>query len=492
MGNQPPTHQQTLLIQLDGVSYDVLQNAIASGYCPTIAKLCKRKKYSIIPFHVGAPALTHATVSHLFFGKNSIVPAFMWYDRQLHRFVRPLAPHDTPLIEKRLDAIGRPLLTGGSAVCAPYVAGALCTSLMPDDIDIQSRMALMRGFQLMYRYVLHPTVSFQIIFLGIRRMLRSMFGKNRPQTVDAFIRQVRHFGQQLLFSDITRNEIIRVFSKGYSPYYVDYVLYDEMAHENGKLHTLAFEALRQVDRDIRIMLGAMYRSYQSTHVYIFSDHGHMDAVPFSSTAHVSIETQLQQWFNESSAHFTTSDIFETGNPGSHRIFACASGSLLQIYFKGTDIKPTLEGEIETRYPGSIQRIMQTPGIGGVVTRVSCDIRHIHTKVGVIRVRNGKVDDGPVSEGMDLLRVTQKDLDSFAAYVMYPDVGDLIVFGGVLPDGKIIGFENQHSLHGGWFGDMMWPFVMTNDEEFIKEVTQDPSLETVVAHIRATVFSNRKK
>jgi hypothetical protein len=406
----------------------------------------------------------------------------MWYDRELHRFIRAIDSQDSAIIEKRLEKLGQPLIHGGSVVSSPYRAGAAFTSIMPDDINIHSQMAIIRGFGLIYRYLLHPSVFFRVGFLGVRNVLRSVLKKNRPHTMRENIDHIRTMGQQLLFSDVTRRESIRALREGQGPYFVDYVLYDEMAHEHGKTHPLALEALRQLDRDIRIMLSTVKRLHPHMRVVIFSDHGHIDAVPFAVYTHMSVSDHLAQWFGESRARYFTSSLFESADPEDAPIFSCASGSLLQIYFQHTEDHHMTDQEIEKKYPGAIERIISTPGIGGMIVRVSKTKKDLHSSWGTIHMEDGKICGEVPHTFLDQYGVTIQTIWEFAEYLMQPNSGDVVVFGGMLPNGKIIGFENQQSLHGGWFGDMMRPFIATNDDDLSRVMNRDSSLESLTNYL----------
>jgi len=41
----------------------------------------------------------------------------------------------------------------------------------------------------------------------------------------------------------------------------------------------------------------------------------------------------------------------------------------------------------------------------------------------------------------------------------PHAGDLVLMGGLLPDGRVVTFEEQVATHGGLGGGQEWPFLL---------------------------------
>jgi hypothetical protein len=161
---------------------------------------------------------------------------------------------------------------------------------------------------------------------------------------------------------------------------------------------------------------------------------------------------------------------------------------MQIYFQGSEIHRIVYDDIERLYPGSISRILSTEGIGGIVYSVDTHTKIFKTAFGEIYIRNGStVHHASVGRILESLGVTKKALDDFIHYCMHPHVGDIVIFGAKLPDGSIIGFENQQGLHGGWFGDMMWPFVMTDDPMILSHMKRDPSMEGLSTVLRKKIL-----
>jgi hypothetical protein len=99
--------RRLLLVQLDGVSRQRLEWAIANGHMPFLAGRLSRGGHALSPCMSGAPASTPAFQAGLFYGTSPSVPGFVWYDRPSGREIRMDNATDACQLESRL-AEGNP------------------------------------------------------------------------------------------------------------------------------------------------------------------------------------------------------------------------------------------------------------------------------------------------------------------------------------------------------------------------------------------------
>ncbi|MDN5790129.1 MAG: alkaline phosphatase family protein, partial [Micrococcales bacterium] len=83
-----------VVVQLDGVSADVLRRAMASGQAPTISRWLREGTYVLREWWVPVPSTTPASQAAILHGDDSQVPGFRWWDRELDRLMVSNRPAD--------------------------------------------------------------------------------------------------------------------------------------------------------------------------------------------------------------------------------------------------------------------------------------------------------------------------------------------------------------------------------------------------------------
>jgi hypothetical protein len=119
-----PTHWRLLVVQIDGLSRAVLEEALASGSMPFLARLLKRHDYRLKPMAVGLPTSTAAFHMAVMYGVRPDIPGFHYYDRQLRGDIHfPRAGH-AAAVEAKQAAGRRGILHGGSAYGCVFTESA--------------------------------------------------------------------------------------------------------------------------------------------------------------------------------------------------------------------------------------------------------------------------------------------------------------------------------------------------------------------------------
>ena len=70
------TDRGLVLIQIDGLSRDQLEKAIANGRMPFVKSLLEKEHYVNHLLYSGLPASTPAVQAELYYGEKTVVPGF--------------------------------------------------------------------------------------------------------------------------------------------------------------------------------------------------------------------------------------------------------------------------------------------------------------------------------------------------------------------------------------------------------------------------------
>ena len=104
-----PEVDGVVFVQLDGVSFPVMQWVLQSGTMPTLRRWLDTGSHAVHEWTVQLPCTTPASQQAILQGSADGIPAFRWYDRDLGRVLVANRPDDASIIESRAST-GRGLL----------------------------------------------------------------------------------------------------------------------------------------------------------------------------------------------------------------------------------------------------------------------------------------------------------------------------------------------------------------------------------------------
>ena len=118
-----PTHRRFLIVQIDGLSRAVLDQALASGRMPFLTRLLAHG-YRLEPMAVGLPTSTPAFQMAAMYGVRPDIPGFHYYDPRARGDIHFPRPGHAAWVEAKQAAGRRGILHGGSAYGCVFTGGA--------------------------------------------------------------------------------------------------------------------------------------------------------------------------------------------------------------------------------------------------------------------------------------------------------------------------------------------------------------------------------
>jgi len=499
-----------ILLQIDGLSYDHLTQALAAGAMPTLSRLLAEGRLVAGPWRCGLPSTTPAAQAGLMFGNRYDIPGFRWYEKEHGRAVHARSPDQMQAVRDRVSRGHPGILQGGSCYASAFDGDASLALFTISTIHPHLFFESVRGFGLFLLFFLSPVRLLRILGLTtanyLARLTRHLVALVRPSVLnpldvisplvlamgDAILREVQTFGVML---DIYR----RV-----PAIYANYTGYDEVAHKVGPTHRAAFRVLRTLDKHIH-QIYRMCERYRGREydIYVISDHGNSPAVPFEWQNGVTlgqyIVGQVGQHLRvdeHADGHEFSADrtryLLEEWEGLEQRlsprlrqalararlyvgrrlphvedpdydpqrrqdIVVSASGPLAHVYFNASR-RPLDLVEVVAAYPHLLDRLLSNPGIGVIVGRADERTIVLGQEGGMLVIGQ---EDG-VREGPHPL-APFGDVAYAAAQLHqlahFPHAGDLIVLGALGSDGRVVTFEKQVATHGGLGGPQLRPLVV---------------------------------
>jgi len=489
-----------LVIQIDGLSHEMLRRAMKKGYCPFLRRLIKRR-FQLKRYNCGFPSNTPTAHAVLFYGDRDETPGFRWYEKESEYRINFFNPIDAGIVESRLNEKNEEcLLSGGSGYANMFSGDAdravLCYGSAVDT-NIKRKL---RGFQILLIMALNIIPILRAAVLSVREFCAEVFEwivtaiKHLPQRVE-FLFPITRMVEGVWLQEIVTQGALLEIVRGTPAIYVTYVSYDSNSHQRGCERSSTLRKLVSIDRRLRrIVRLAQRRILRTYDVYILSDHGQTPSEPFLYVYGEELEEYVRrvldvapgedpppipdppsfvslvlrsiepyeksfvrgiQWVIRGFARFArrrAGSVTDSG-AGPGELVVCPSGPMAHIYLPESG--KLSDEEIQQRYPQLIPSLLKHPGIG-VVATVSNGTVTLRSERGEAKV----TEDEIVMRGGALRDYAEIHLNALDIHRVAVNrfAGDLMVFGS-FHDGKIANYEHQMSAHGGVGGQQQSAFVM---------------------------------
>ena len=498
-----------IIVQIDGLAYDHLLEAMAKGYAPHMKRLLEKKALKLARWRCGLPSTTPAAQAGIMFGDNFDIPAFRWYEKETNTSVVCKLPGLVKAMQDRVSRGRRGILRGGSSYVTMFDGDARLSLFTLSAMNSQRLFESVRGIGFLLLFLLSPVRVLRVILLsmweylidlGKRFVALFVPGYHRPFNVlSPFLQIITN----VVFREIQTFACLIDIYRGMPAIYTNYYSYDEAAHHFGIGSKEALRSLRGIDNQIK-QIDRMRTQYRKRHydLYILSDHGLTPSIPFHKAYGRSLGQYIAEQIGEgvfaderggeerpsaAKALFLLEELRGIENRLSEhgaRLIRAAyrfvdkrlvldneddswdlskrgdvvvrnSGSLSHIYFNVTPRQMNLS-EIALLYPTLLNRVVEHEGIGLVVGREEGET--------VIMGKDGTLtlNEGVEIRGKNPLRslpepeLAARQLRQLASF---PHSGDIIIFGTWRRNGEVISFEDQVASHGGLGGPQDYPFIM---------------------------------
>ena len=404
-----PGRRRLLIVQIDGLSRSVLDEARARGSVPFLARLLGHRGYRLAPLSVGLPTSTPAFQLAAMYGVRPDIPGFHYHDRQHKSDVYFPRAGDAARVEQAQAAGRRGILHGGGAYGCIFTGGAESNLLTFAMITRPSGAGLLRTVSkaVVILWVLLKGTVGSVIELS-RAVLRLVADPASVSRDGGWKWLAIKIGISLWLRELFTLVVSRDLYAGVPAIYVNFFDYDVAAHAWGPRHPRALRALRRVDAAIHRLWIVLRRVPEYGYdFYVLSDHGQADCVPYQrvkrgppieqalfddffdragekrAAAPETRGRRLASGFKAVRAHRATGlfqrfvnylerdfpwvlgEMREVRERGGIRIISAGPNAF--VYFLDSQEPLTLE-RIEARFPGVAAQISHSPGVGTVLVR----------------------------------------------------------------------------------------------------------------------------
>ncbi|HRN67507.1 MAG TPA: phage holin family protein [Promineifilum sp.] len=509
-GDTPPdTYRGVIVLQLDGLSYYHLQDALTRGYLPSIARMVEKDGYVVSRTDCGLSSQTSACQAGILYGDNYDIPAFRWYDKAENRLY--VAGNDAALINERYGH-GKGLLRDGVSINNLLDGDARLSLLTATDLsggEDEERQARANDI---YLLLLNPHFFLRVVgkFIGEAMLEVWQYTLDVVRGVEPRLNRLSGFyplyraATTVFMREVSGFLTLVQIGRGAPIIYTTWPGYDKVAHYSGPWSRHAFGTLRGFDRFVgqlrTIIAEKAPRPYE---LLILSDHGQSSGATFKmrygytllefierylpsdtvvsaaydhddgSTSVVAMAAELsniqEQGMGGRIGKVMTEGMQELAEEATEEleerededlktaadVTFCASGNLAQVYFHAFPQRATMN-ELNHAYPNLIEALLRHEGVGLVVVD---DDEGVPLALGPHGARN--LHTGVVSGEDPLTLYGDAELRAWQTRRIsdYPCAGDLTIISTVYPDNTVAAFEELIGVHGGLGGEQTDSFLL---------------------------------
>ena len=473
-----------IIVEIDGLAYDVLCEAIEKGYMPAVKSMLDSKSHVLKKWETDLSSQTGASQAGILHGNNEDITAFRWVEKENdNQIMQCSGVTKVKILEDRISD-GNGLLVENGASRSNLFSGDT------DDViftfsKITDLKKLYNGAW--YSIFSNPNNFARIVVLLIEDMIHEIYSQLKHKLLDIRPRISRGIayiptraGTNVFMREINTETLIGDMMVGdIDVAYSTYLGYDEIAHHSGVRDEDAWFALKGMDKQIKRLLNGNKYSPKEYQFVIQSDHGQTNGATFKQRYGQSFEdfiksllpqgTDIYANMSSNEDHFAEAYVpfsdkikrFKNRNKKDEEteisesdLVVLASGNLAMIYLTHVSHRLTYE-EINNMFPDMIHEIVNNEYIGFILVRSSQKGDMAIGKNGIYYLDNDEIEGENPLEGFgDNIAQHLKRSSSFK---YTPDI--LVNSFYDAENDEVCAFEELVGSHGGVGGSQSEPFIL---------------------------------
>lgn len=485
-----PVRRRFVVVQVCGLSHDLLLRALDQGRMPATARLVRRGRLRVHRVPAGLPTSTPAFQAAVMYGGPVDIPGFEFVDKRTGEYLWFPRPRAAARVEAAHARGRRGVLAGGRAYGCVFGGGATDAVLTfarllrpgPPWGVLGVRARLVPALILAWVVLKLSVVSASRLAVWLGGILRDLaLGQRLVSPRHALVRFLISGGLREVF---TLGVTADVYA-GVPAIWVNLVDYDVSAHALGPTHPIALRTLRAVDASVADVARAVDRVPDLRYdLFVLSDHGQVRSVPFTrlsggapfadvvlgafgrpvvagppprpapdpeAVAPMPLWPFAPAW--QRHLEYVERRVQERNAVWAGGLCVVPAGPNANVYLTHTPDRVRVE-EIEARYPGALGRLSRHPGIGFVLARAAAGAV-CYYRGEVLRIPPPPGPTGcPVFDRPDREAV----LRGLADLLAMPSAGDVVLYGHYTASG-CVSFLGEPGSHAGPSEGELYAFVL---------------------------------
>ena len=471
-----------IIVEIDGLAYEVLCEAVERGYMPTIKEMIDSKDYNLRMWETDLSSQTGASQAGILHGNNEGIVAFRWIEKtNSNQMMQCSGITKVPELEQRISD-GNGLLVDNGASRSNLFSGDTDNVIFTFSKILDFKKLYNKAW---YSVFSNPSNFARIIVLFLADMIREIWSqimhsvKNvRPRINRGIAYIPTRAATNVFMREINTSTLIGDMMVGdVDVAYSTYLGYDEIAHHSGVRDNDAWIALREMDKQIKHLTNANKYCPRDYQFVIQSDHGQTNGATFTQRYGETFEDFVKSLLPEDMTMFAKMNSNDDHFAGDYtpfsrknkkiekekaeqkelsdsEIIVLASGNLAMIYLTQWSQRLTYE-EMNSYFPELIPGIVENEYVGFILVKSQEHGDLAIGKNGTYFLDSDKIEGENPLEGFgDHIAQHLKRTSSFE------HTPDILVnsFYDKEAD-EVCAFEELVGSHGGAGGDQTKPFIL---------------------------------
>ena len=482
-----------IIIEIDGLAYDVLKEAIDNGLMPTVKAMID-DTHTLRIWETDLSSQTGASQAGILHGNNEDITAFRWIEKENNnQMMQCSGVSKVKALEERISD-GNGLLVDDGASRSNLFSGDTDNVIVTFSKILNLRKLYNKAW---FSVFSNPSNFARIICLFLSEMILEIISqiKHKVKNIQPRIKRgityiptraatnvfIREINTSTLIGDMMVGDIDVAYST--------YLGYDEIAHHSGVRDEDSWYALKGMDKQIKRLIKTNKYTPRKYQFVIQSDHGQTNGATFKQRYGESFEDYVKSLLpddmkmfakmNSNQDHYAESflplsrknddliDKSEQEELGDSEVIVLASGNLAMIYLTQWSHRLTYE-EMNELFPELIPGIIKNEYIGFIVVRSSEKGDLAIGKSGTYYLDTGEIEGENPLEGFG--KNIARHIKRNSSFKYTPD----ILVNSFYDDenDEVCAFEELIGSHGGAGGSQSKPFLLypsdwdVSDEEII--------------------------
>ena len=469
-----------IIVEIDGLAYEVLCEAVERGYMPTIKEMIDSKDYNLRMWETDLSSQTGASQAGILHGNNEGIVAFRWIEKSnSNQMMQCSGITKVPELEQRISD-GNGLLVDNGASRSNLFSGDTDNVIFTFSKILNIKKLYNKAWYSVFDMIREIWSQIMHSVKNVRpRINRGIAYIPTRAATNVFMREIN---TSTLIGDMMVGDVDVAYST--------YLGYDEIAHHSGVRDNDAWIALREMDKQIKHLTNANKYCPRDYQFVIQSDHGQTNGATFTQRYGETFEDFVKSLLPEDMTMFAKMNSNDDHFAGDYtpfsrknkkiekekaeqkelsdsEIIVLASGNLAMIYLTQWSQRLTYE-EMNSYFPELIPGIVENEYVGFILVKSQEHGDLAIGKNGTYFLDSDKIEGENPLEGFgDHIAQHLKRTSSFE------HTPDILVnsFYDKEAD-EVCAFEELVGSHGGAGGDQTKPFILypsswnVGDEEII--------------------------
>lgn len=487
------TYPGLIIVEIDGLAYDVLKEAVDKGLMPTVKSMMDNT-HTLRMWETDLSSQTGASQAGILHGNNEDITAFRWIEKEnANQMMQCSGVDRVTILEERISN-GDGLLVDDGASRSNLFSGDTDNVIFTFSKIMNLRKLYNRAW---FSVFSNPSNFARIVSLFLAEMILEIISqithsvKNIRPRINRGIAYIpvraatNVFMREINTSTLVGDMMVGDVDVAYSTY----LGYDEIAHHSGVRDNDSWNALKGMDKQIRRLIKTNKYTPRKYQFVIQSDHGQTNGATFKQRYGESFEDYVKSLLpanmkmfakmNSNQDHYAESflplsrknddliDKKDLEELGDSEVIVLASGNLAMIYLTQWTHRLTYE-EIQKFFPELIPGIVNNEYIGFLVVRSSEKGDMAIGKNGTYYLDTDEIEGENPLEGFG--KNIARHIKRNSAFKYTPDI--LVNSFYDEENDEVCAFEELVGSHGGAGGSQSKPFILypsewkIDDEEII--------------------------